>query len=143
MKASEVKLTYTRKSTGVKITQSKDAAAVFRNFWDSNQIDYFEIFVVMFLSRSHEVLGIMRVTEGCLDACLVDPRKIFQGALLANSSSIVVAHNHPSGNLKPSNQDLRITKELQDAGTFLKIKVLDHLILTSESYTSFADEGLI
>ena len=85
----------------------------------------------------------MKVSEGAIDACIVDTRRIFQGALLTNSSSIIVAHNHPSGALKPSSQDIRITKEIKSAGEILKIKVLDHLILTSDGYYSMADDGLM
>ena len=143
MKATEVKLSYIRKSTGIKVCSSFDAEQAFRSFWDIDTIDYYESFAVMYLSRSNEVLGIMKVSEGSLDACLVDSRKIFQGALLANASSIIVAHNHPSGNLKPSTADIQITKELSRAGSFLKIKLLDHLILTSTTYFSFSDEEMI
>ena len=97
----------------------------------------------MFLSRKNEVLGIMKISEGSIDACLVDVRRIFQGALLTNSSSIILAHNHPSGGLKPSPQDLNITREINKASKFLKIKLLDHLILTSDSYLSMSDEGIM
>jgi DNA repair protein RadC len=97
----------------------------------------------MFLSRSNEVQGILKVSEGGIDACIVDCRKIFQGALLANSCSIILAHNHPSGNLKPSAKDIQITKEIKKAGELLRISVLDHIILTSEGYLSLADEGLL
>jgi DNA repair protein RadC len=120
-----------------------DADKAFRSFWDKGSIDYCESFVVMYLSRCNEVLGIMKVCEGGIDACVVDQRKIFQGALLSNSTSIILAHNHPSGNLKPSQPDVKITNEIAKAGELLKIRVLDHLILTSEGYLSLADEGLI
>ena len=143
MKTSEIKLRYVRKSTGIKVCSSADVEKAFRNFWDKDSIDYCETFAVMYLSRSHEVLGIMKVSEGGLDACLVDARKIFQGALLANASSIILAHNHPSGSLNPFSPDLKITYELSQAATFLKIKVLDHFIHTSDTYSIFADEGYL
>lgn len=97
MKASEVKLTYKRDSKGIIITNSHEVDKVLRNYWDEESLDYFESFVVMFLSRKNEVLRVMKVSEGSLDACIVDARRIFQGALLTNSSSIILAHNHPSG----------------------------------------------
>ncbi|MBK8501971.1 MAG: JAB domain-containing protein [Saprospiraceae bacterium] len=143
MKASEIKLTYRRKSTGIKITSSKDIDRLLRSYWDVHTIDYYESFVVVYLSRSNEVLGIHKIADGSLDACLVDIRKIMQGALLSNSASIILAHNHPSGNLKPSNQDIKLTSEIKKAGEILKIQVLDHLIITSVSYLSLADEGII
>ena len=143
MKASEIKLAYTRKSSGIKIHSSQDAEKALRNYWDVDTMDFFESFVVMYLSKSHEILGIMKIADGCLDACLVDVRKIMQGALLTNSASIIIAHNHPSGNLKASGADYKLTEDIKKAGSILKIHLLDHLILTSQTYMSFADEGLI
>lgn len=70
-------------------------------------------------------------------------KKIFQVALKSNASSIILAHNHPSGNLQPSEADIKLTRKIKDAGTNLDLPVIDHIILTSESYYSFADEGLL
>lgn len=77
MKATEVKLVYKRKSTGIKISCSQDASNAFRDFWDKGSMDHCESFVVMFLSRSNEVQGILKVSEGGIDSCVVDCRKIF------------------------------------------------------------------
>jgi DNA repair protein RadC len=143
MKASEVKLTYHRQSTGILITNSSDVDRLLRSYWNQDTIDFYESFVVVYLSRSNEVLGIHKIADGSIDGCLVDIRLIMQGALLTNSSGIILAHNHPSGNLKPSTQDLRLTQDIKRAGDILKIKVLDHIILTSSTYTSLADEGLM
>ena len=143
MNASEVKLSYVRKSSGIIIKGSQDAAVALLNYWDMDTIDYHESFVVMYLSRKNEVLGVMNVTIGSFESCIVDARKIFQGALLTNSASIIISHNHPSGNTKPSTQDLSATKKLQNAGEYLNIRVLDHLIVTSNGYYSMADEGNI
>ncbi len=143
MKASEIKLSYKRKSTGIIITSSKDVESVLRNYWNEDSLDYFESFVVIYLSRKNEVLGVMKISDGSIEACIVDPRRIFQGALLTNSSSIILAHNHPSGNLKPSSNDIKITNQIKEGSELLKIKVLDHVILTTESYFSFADDGMI
>ena len=143
MKASEIKLTYRRQSTGIIITSSHACDKLLRSYWDQDTLDFFESFVVIYLSQSNEVLGIHKIADGSLDACLVDIRKIMQGALLSNASGMILSHNHPSGNLKPSNQDLYLTKEIKKAGEILKIRVLDHIIITSHSYCSLADEGQI
>lgn len=143
MKASEVKLTYRRKSHGIKISSSYDVDRLLRSYWNRDSLDFYESFVVVYLSRSNEVLGIHKISDGSIDGCLVDIRLIMQGALLTNSSSIILAHNHPSGNLKPSEQDIKLTKEIKKAGEFLKIRVLDHVIITSITYTSLADDGLM
>jgi DNA repair protein RadC len=143
MKASEIKLTYRRQSTGIIITSSQDVDQLLRSYWDQDTLDFYESFVVIYLSRSNEVLGIHKIADGSLDACLVDIRKIMQGALLSNASGMILSHNHPSGNLKPSSQDLQLTREIKKAGEFLKIPILDHVIITSSTYTSFADEGML
>lgn len=143
MKASEIKLSYRRKSTGILISNSNDVQKVFRTFWDKSSIDLYESFAVMFLSRRNEVLGIQKISVGGLAACYVDVKKIMQAALLTNSASIILSHNHPSGNLKASNEDIRITLNIKDACQLLNLTLLDHIILTSESYLSMADDGLM
>lgn len=143
MKASEVKLSYRRKSHGITVASSYDVDKLLRSYWNRDSLDFYESFVVVYLSRSNEVLGIHKIGDGSIDGCLVDIRLIMQGALLTNSSGIILAHNHPSGNLKPSEQDIRLTKEIKRAGEFLKIRVLDHIIITSITYTSLADEGMM
>ncbi len=81
--------------------------------------------------------------KGTVDACLVHPREIFRFALLANASSLIVAHNHPSQNSQPSEWDLKVTRQLVEASEILQIPLIDHLILTKNNYVSFADEGWI
>jgi DNA repair protein RadC len=81
------------------------------------------------------------ISEGGITDTTVDVRVILQAALLTNSVAIILAHNHPSGNLKPSRQDMKITKQVKDAARLMRITVIDHLILTDEGYYSFADEG--
>ena len=97
----------------------------------------------MLLNRANKVLGIYPVSKGGVSGTLVDPKLIFSVALKCNASSIILAHNHPSGNLFPSENDKELTQKLKSAGNFLDIKVLDHLIITPEGYFSFADEGLL
>jgi DNA repair protein RadC len=89
------------------------------------------------------VLGIYEVSTGGITGTVADPRLIFAAALKANACAMIISHNHPSGNLKPSRQDEELTAKLKQAGQFLDIKVLDHLIITTETYFSFADEEIL
>jgi len=107
------------------------------------QMDYREYFYILCLNRNNRVLGYSQISVGGLSGTVADVRIIMQTALKANACSIIIAHNHPSGNLTPSEADKDITRKIRDAGKFLDIPVLDHVILTSESYFSFADEGLL
>lgn len=95
------------------------------------------------LDRRNHVIGIVDISTGGITGTHVDVRVVYAGALKANVSSIIVAHNHPSGNLKPSQQDLKLIGRLKKAGEILDITVLDHLIITSEGYLSLADEVLL
>ena len=95
------------------------------------------------LNGSHEAIGWVRVSTGGLNSTSIDPRIIFGVALQTASTAIIVAHNHPSGSLEPSNQDKEVTKMLKEAGKLLKIKVLDHIILTKDSTFSFEEHGLM
>lgn len=97
----------------------------------------------MFLNKANKVLGIFEVSSGGISGTVADPRLIFVAALKTNCSGIIISHNHPSGNLKPSRQDEELTQKIKHAGEFLEIKLLDHIIITSEGYYSFADEGLL
>jgi DNA repair protein RadC len=83
------------------------------------------------------------VSNGGITGTVADPRLIFIAALKANAVALVLCHNHPSGSLNPSTADRELTRKMAQAGSLLEIKVLDHLILSSESYYSFADEGLL
>src|SRR4029079_9057506 len=116
---------------------------IFKQSWDENKIDFVEQFKVMLLNRSNRVLGIYKVSTGGITTTVADPRVILAAALKANAVSIALAHNHPSGDLKPSRQDEALTQKIKNAGSFLDILVLDHVILSTESYYSFADEGLL
>ena len=126
-----------------KINCSRDAETLFRENWNDAQIGFIEEFKVMLLNRSNRVLGISSISKGGVTGTVADPKVIFALALKGVASGIIVAHNHPSGNLKPSQADIKLTQKLSDAGRLLDIVLLDHLILTSDSYTSFSDEGLI
>jgi DNA repair protein RadC len=102
-----------------------------------------EEFWMLILNRANKLISKEPVSKGGINATLVDARMIFKPAILQNASSIILAHNHPSGNLKPSEEDIKLTKKLKDAGKLLDINVIDHLIIAENNYFSFADEGLL
>lgn len=101
-----------------------------------------EEFWIILVGRSQKVLGKELVSRGGLSATVVDPKIIFSIALQHQATGIIMVHNHPSGNLKPSQQDIHLTKKLAEAGALLEIKILDHLIISDTSFLSFADEGI-
>jgi len=103
-----------------------------------------EEFYVVFLNQGHRVLGIEGISRGGMTATVVDPRVIFRKALELNGTSrLILAHNHPSGNLQPSEADRQLTQRILESGKLLEIKLLDHLIVAENRYYSFADEGLL
>jgi DNA repair protein RadC len=102
-----------------------------------------EVFIVLLLNRANRLIKEVTVSEGTLDASIVHPRDVFREPLLETAAGVILIHNHPSGNSNPSEEDLRITKQLVEAGRLLGIKVYDHIILAGETYRSLADEGLL
>jgi DNA repair protein RadC len=122
-----------------KIQSSADAYDILKDVW-TDRIEYLEEFVILMLNKANKVLGFAKISQGGTSGCVVDPKCIFQVALKCNASSIILAHNHPSGNRQPSDADIRITRKIKQGGEFLEIAVLDHLIITTETYYSFADE---
>ncbi|HUL30787.1 MAG TPA: DNA repair protein RadC [Thermodesulfobacteriota bacterium] len=102
-----------------------------------------EVFKILLLNRANRLIRDVTISEGTLEASLVHPRDVFREAILEPASGIILIHNHPSGNPSPSEEDLRITRQLVEAGRLLGIKVYDHVILAGESYRSLADDGLI
>ena len=97
----------------------------------------------MLLTRANNVIGIVAVSRGTVSSTVVDPKIIIAAAINSNACGIILCHNHPSGNLAPSQLDIDLTKKLVRAGETLDIKVLDHLIVGENRYYSFADEGLL
>lgn len=121
---------------------STDAYKVFLSQW-SHLISYIEEFNVLFLNQGNKVIGFFNVSKGGINCTSVDKRVIFAAALKACAVSVILAHNHPSGNLYPSQADIDLTKDLYKAGEILGIKVVDHLVISPDGFYSFADEGLI
>jgi len=143
---AEIQLTYIsdiKPSERPRISGSRDAYNVLLDNWDKSKIEFIEQFKVMLLNRANKVLGIFEVSSGSSTGTVADPKLIFAVAIKANACGIILAHNHPSGNLKPSQSDIDLTKKTKEGGKLLEIQVLDHIIVTSEGYCSFADEGLV
>ncbi len=102
-----------------------------------------EEFWILLLRRNNEVIKAEQVSQGGVSGTLVDPKLIFKKALDELASSIILSHNHPSGNTQPSQADRQLTEKIKKAGEFLEISVLDHIIFTNHGYFSFADEGIL
>jgi DNA repair protein RadC len=122
------------------ITCSKDLFDIFHPLL-SDLI--YEEFWILLLNKANMIIGKYCISEGGLSGTVADPVKIFKKAIECNALGIVLCHNHPSGNLKPSEADMNLTKKLKEGGKLLDISVLDHIIIGEEKYISFADEGLI
>lgn len=144
---SEVILTYKTKinpKDRTRVTSSKDAYKILFDSWNKNTIEHIEEFKLLLMNRSNAALGILSVSKGGISGTVTDIRLIFQAAIKANASGIIACHNHPSGNLNPSESDTKITRKIKEAGTIMDIQLLDHIIiLPIEGYYSFADEGIL
>ena len=146
LNVAEIQLSYkshVKPSERVKITCSRDAYNVLLQTWDDNKLEFVEQFKVMLLNRANKVLGVFEVSTGSTTATVADPKIILAAAIKANASGIIIAHNHPSGNLSPSQQDIDLTRKVKEGGKILEVQLLDHVIITSEFYYSFADEGIL
>jgi len=123
----------------IKITDSQTAFdVIYPHLGDLNH----EEFWVIFLNRANAVIGKQNISKGGVSGTVVDPKVVFKMAVQFPASGIILAHNHPSGNLKPSQADHQLTRKLKEAGKALDIPVLDHLIIGERDYFSFVDEGV-
>jgi DNA repair protein RadC len=147
MQVAEIELIYKSKvkaSERPKVITSHDAFKLFKQNWDENKIEFIEQFKVMFLNRNNKVLAIFEMSSGGVTGTVADPKLVFMAALKLNACNIILCHNHPSGSLKPSQADEALTQKIKEAGKYLDLPVIDHLIITGEDgYYSFADEGLL
>jgi DNA repair protein RadC len=123
-----------------KIGNSRDAFEIFKSKMGDRP---YEEFWIILLNKANKVIRSCTISEGGVSGTVVDPKKIFKIALDHHSSSIILGHNHPSGNIQPSEADRKITKKLKDAGNMLDVSVLDHIIIGDDRYYSFADEGMM
>ena len=102
-----------------------------------------ENFIVVLVNTKNVICGINTVSIGTLNSSLVHPREVFKPAVTSNAAAVILAHNHPSGSIKPSESDKKLTGKIKQAATFLDIALIDHLIITDNAYLSFNDEGLL
>jgi len=141
-KVSEIEVTYNTGNTPkIKIKSGEDAYHVLLDSWNLNTLELQEEFKVILLNRINEVLGIYPLSKGGITGTVVDQRLIFAVALKCNATGIILCHNHPSGNLKPSDADITLTKRIKKCADFMDITLIDHLIITKNNFYSFSTEG--
>lgn len=143
---SEIQISY-RPAIGNKpiIVSALDAYLELIEFFPQDTIALQEKFVAMYLNRANRVLGVYELSTGGMTGTVADIRLVLSVALKVAATGIIIAHNHPSGNMKPSAADIELTKRIKEGAKILDIKLLDHLIVSPEcmKYYSFADEGLV
>ena len=123
-----------------KITSPQDMFTIFKLMF-LNLVQ--EVFIVFWLNSANKVIGFDTISQGNLNSSMAHPREVFRGAVVSSCASIILAHNHPSGNPEPSAEDISITKKIHEAGKLLDIPVFDHIIFAGDSYTSFVEKRLI
>ena len=121
-----------------KVTSSRDAFEIFKSLMGDLP---HEEFWLLLLNKANKVIKKVRTSEGGISGTVVDPKKVFKTCLDYSATSIILGHNHPSGNIQPSEADNKITKKIKDCGIMLDVAVLDHIIIGDDRYYSFADEG--
>jgi DNA repair protein RadC len=126
-----------------KITSSSLCYEILKEMYDADTLEYFESSIAIYLNRANNTIGWQKISQGGLSGTVVDVRIILATALKCGASAIILSHNHPSGNLFPSTSDDKLTEKINDACKIMEIKLLDHMIITSEGYYSYSDEGKI
>lgn len=146
-KVNEISIKYQgnfKMAQAPKISSSMSAAELLLEAWDKDQIGLQECFKIMLLNNANKVKGIYGVSTGGITGTMVDLRIVFAVILKSLTTAVILAHNHPSGTLRPSEADKVLTQKIKKAAEFFDVKVLDHLILTPDgTFFSFADEGLL
>ena len=140
----EVTISYhaTNISYNKRIQSPKDAADILRSIWN-DKLEHIESAYMLMMAQDNSLLGYSFIGMGGITGCIIDPRVVFQTALLSNACSIILAHNHPSGNPVPSSSDRKITSNIYKVGESLSIRVLDHIILTLNDQCSMAEKGIM
>jgi DNA repair protein RadC len=140
---AEIKVSYkSKQKSKVKISNSKEVYNVLFPLYDKDIIEFKEQFFLLLLNRANTVLGWIMLSCGGTSGTVVDPKIIFVLALKTNASAIILSHNHPSSGLRPSEMDIKITKNISEAARLFNIALLDHIIVAPDGgYYSFADEG--
>lgn len=146
MKPPEIKITYSHHVPArerIKITSAHSAYDLAYSLYDEDKIEHVESSYAIFLNNATRVLCTMLISTGGVSSAIVDPKVIFQGALKANATSIIITHNHPSGSNYPSDADKRLTMKIKECCRLFDMLLLDHIIITPEKghFYSFAEEG--
>lgn len=140
MTAKEYKLTCTtNEMQSIQVTGPADAAVFAANFFEDD-INIYESCFIILLNRANKIIGWYKVSSGGLDATIIDKRIICKVAIDALSAGVILVHNHPSGEVKPSSADIKMTKEVKDCLKLFDVTLVDHIILSEKKYYSFTDE---
>ncbi len=145
-KVTEIELIYVNKLNNLDrplIKSSQSAYDVLLDNWDKGKLELQEQFKIMLLDNKNSCLGISTMATGGITGCVVDVRLAFAAALKARATGMILAHNHPSGNIKASDADKSLTKKFREIGKVIDISILDHIVVTRTGYLSLADEGLL
>ena len=140
----ETTIIYLRKRSKipVKVQNSREVYNFLKPLYKEN-MNYQEEMRAVFFDTANQIICVTTLGIGGVDSCVCNNQKLYQTAILSNCKGVIIAHNHPSGNLKPSEADIKLTKEVQEALKFFRITLLDHLILTENDYVSLADKGYL
>ena len=140
---AEIQVSYnTNSRVKQKITSSASAYEILKSSWNEGSLELQEEFKVLLLNRANDVLGIYNMSKGSVSGTVVDVRLLFAVALKCNASGILISHNHPSGNLNPSDADKELTDKIKQLSKLFDIKMIDHIIITHLGYFSFLDNGM-
>lgn len=145
LSCNEIQLHYKRQlfDTMPHLSSVEESQKYLREIIDLQRIDLVEFFWVMYLTNSNRLIALAEIGVGSTNLVAVSVKTIFQKALLVNAVGIIVAHNHPSGSLKASDADIAMTKKINSAAKVFEMALVDHIIITSEGFLSFAQEGLL
>lgn len=144
MELTEILISYKNKNQdAVKVSSSVEVYNFILNHWDDDTLDIQENVKMLLLNSSNTILGVYDVSRGGINSTVIDLRLVLSVALKCLASSIILVHNHPSGNINPSEQDREFTKKIKSACKFLEIQLFDHIIITRHDYYSFSDNGYI
>ncbi|MDD4993317.1 MAG: JAB domain-containing protein [Paludibacter sp.] len=142
MKVTEIKISYVNTNpTKTKIVSSNDVYSLILDHWDSNSIELLEEVKIILLNNANVVLGVHELSKGGITQCTIDFKIILCIALKCLATAIIIVHNHPSGTLHPSDNDISVTTKLRKACELVEVKLLDHLIISNHGYISLADNG--
>lgn len=139
----EIKVIYKKQKPTHKITSSNIFYEFCKSLYNPDTVALEESFYIVFCDKANQIIGWNKMSTGSIDGTVVDQKKAVAMALKLMAQAVIFTHNHPSGNLKISEADIKLTKELKDMFNVFKISLLDHIIYTEHGYTSFSDEGIL